>query len=181
MGTNRAEGTLQDGVSIYVEAGVPSLTLHIFVLRTYSQVRLLLNACSFQSEPLVSEEAPCLLGFAWHPETYMWCLTVFYIRLYSCPFLTLQKATISHVSPTAFTCSRVQAVCATTWGVTSARPCSSRWGAGLLVCPEPFSFGLCLFPVPVRTHETTNLTSKHQCEFCSHTWKAWAVLALSFR
>lgn len=57
--------------SIYVEAGVPSLTLHIFVLRTYSQVRLLLNACSFQSEPLVSEEAPCLLGFAWHPETYM--------------------------------------------------------------------------------------------------------------
>lgn len=54
--------------SICVETGIPSLTLHVFVLKTYSQVRLLLNACSFRREPLVSEEASCLLGFAMVPS-----------------------------------------------------------------------------------------------------------------
>ena len=56
MGTNRAEGTLQDRVK-HLCRDWYSFSLHIFVLKTYSQVRLLWNACSFQSEPLVSEEA----------------------------------------------------------------------------------------------------------------------------
>ena len=143
--------------------------------KTDSQVRLFLKAHSFQGEPLVSEETSvCLLCFALVPRNLQAALNILLglafkckvcpglqNQLTACSFLPCRKPPLALSHLTAFICSGSRPCVAMTWGVTSARPCSSKVSSCPFCLPciprVPSPLGFVFFPVQVLGHKNTNL------------------------
>lgn len=165
-------------------------TQHISRLRTDSQTRLLLNARSFPGEPFEKENIlrkHCVCQtLLWYPETYIiWGLalgcqvcTGFQSQLTAWFFLPCRKPPLATSHPTVSTCSVSRPCVGMTWGVTSARPCSSKVRRlPLLSALHPGACPLCaLSSFPFRCLDTrTRAWPKNQCGVCNCTWKVSGI------
>ena len=171
MGTNRAEGTLQDRVQRLCWDGYSFSYSTCFCVENIfpgevTSERLLLSEGAFgQWGSIVfvglchgTQQPTCdasqSFTFTFRMYSVLWRLA----PAHSCPFLTLQKATISHVSPDSLYLFRVQAVC--------RNDMRSDFSQTMLFQGEELAFssalspsplGFVFFPVRVLVHETTNL------------------------
>lgn len=146
MGINRAEGTLQDGVQHLCRGWCP------FSYSTYFCVENIFpgevaSECLFLSEWAFGQWGSTVFaGLCMVPRNLHVMLNSL---LHSALVLSFPHPAESHHQPRLTR----QPLPVPGPGRVSQRHeewlqpdhALPRWGAGLLVCPEPFSFGLCLF------------------------------------